>query len=254
MILLLNQFFSIISNATKKYHGVINHFGGDSVLAVFGAPIEREPKESLKLAIYTAMEIRKGVVELNAERITNSQEPLRYGVGINAGSVIAGNIGTEDRFHYTVIGDVVNIAARLQGFSRQFPRTPLLIPESSVQMLLVDEMFEFQFLGEIRLKGKEKPVPTYAVININDYYPPEFTIFDEFPYPRIEALMACYLFFRGFSRMVIADTLQISTHIVDRWIEVAQNNIELVGPVLREQFDLPDEKLNVARADFENDH
>jgi hypothetical protein len=223
---------------------VINHFGGDSVLAVFGAPIERAPRESLKLAIYTAMEIRKGIVELNAKRIANSLEPLRYGVGINSGTVIAGNVGTEDRFHYTVIGDVVNVAARLQGISRQFPRTPLLVPETSVQLLLSEESFEFQYLGEFRLKGKEKPVPTYAAVSTNEHSPSELTIYDEFPYPKSEALLANYLYCKGHDVSVIADTLQIGGQVVNRWIEIASDNINLVSSILIEQYQLEEANLN----------
>ena len=250
VIKLLNQFFGIITNATRKYHGVINHFGGDSVLAVFGAPIERSQKDSLTLALLAAIEIRKGILELNAERFATALEPLRYGVGINSGKVIAGNIGTEDRFHYTVIGDVVNVAARLQGISRQFPRTPLLIPEKSLDLIRNDKLFEFQYLGDFRLKGKEKPVSTYAVVGINALYPESFSAFDAFPYPKAEALLGCALFCKGYSINVIADTLQINDTVIQRWIEIASEHIEDVAPVLKEQFDLSAE--NLAKLSIDN--
>ncbi len=240
VITLLNQFFAIIADATNKYQGVINHFGGDSVLAVFGAPIVRSPAEALRQAIFTALEICWGIAELNARRISFGEAPLRYGVGINSGSVIAGNIGTKDRFHYTVIGDVVNIAARLQGISRQFPRTPLLIPELAVKSVDPSgQLFDIQHLGEFRLKGKEIPVSTYAIVGSRSNIPPDFSIFDEIPYPKSEALLTCFLYSKGYSVSVIAETLQLSGKTVERCVELASKNIDTVGTVLVDVFNLP---------------
>ncbi len=239
VISLLNQFFGIIARATGRYHGVINHFGGDSVLAVFGAPIERPLTEALQQAISAALEIYRGVVEVNAERISKQQVPLGFGVGINSGTVIAGNIGTPDRFHYTVIGDVVNVAARLQGLSRQFPHTPLLIPENSITLPGIDAQFAFQRLGAFRLKGKERPVPTYAVLGIRTHYPADFTVFDEGPYPKMEAMMACYLFCKGYARPVIAEALQVDEVTVARWCKIAAEHAELVGQILVTHYHLP---------------
>ncbi len=238
VISLLNQFFAIITEAMRKHHGVINHFGGDSILAVFGAPIERPVVESLRQAICTALEIRRGVVEVNAQRIANNQVPLRFGVGINSGTVIAGNVGTKDRFHYTVIGDVVNVAARLQGLSRQFPHTPLLVPGSSVRQLEDDNTFEFWHLGEFRLKGKEKPVSTYAVVGNLLHYPPDFTVFDGPPYVKTDALLACYLYCKGYSQPVIAKSLQVDNDVISRWLETASRNAAAVGEILVRHYQL----------------
>ncbi len=238
VISLLNEFFAIITQATRKYQGVVNHFGGDSVLAVFGAPIERSQEESLQQAIHAAIEVRRGVVELNAKRISDGNLPLRFGVGINSGSVIAGNIGTEDRFQYTVIGDVVNVAARLQGISRQFPRTPLLIPNTGVQLIQNKNEIEFQYLGEFRLRGKARPVSTYAIIGLSHWIPPGFTLFDGFPYPQQEALLALYLYCKGYSSQVIGETLQLSQQVIETWISLAAEHADQVEPVLLEGFDL----------------
>lgn len=243
VILLLNQFFAIIAQATRKHNGVINHFGGDSVLAVFGAPIVRSLDESLSQAIATALEIRLGIIELNARRIQAGQIPLRFGVGINSGSVIAGNIGTEDRFQYTVIGDVVNVAARLQGISRQFPRTPLLLPASGIEILQSNPTFDFQYLGEFRLRGKEHPVPTYAIVGQTKSIPANFTLFDGFPYSQHEALLACYLYVRGFDAPVIAETLQLGIQTVQSWLEIAASEVDLLGSILTKLYDLSPDDL-----------
>ncbi|MBN1668867.1 MAG: HAMP domain-containing protein [Anaerolineales bacterium] len=244
VIQLLNQFFAIITQATRRYQGVINHFGGDSVLAVFGAPIERSLEQSLSQAILAALEIRQGIIEMNAQRIRDGQIPLRFGVGINSGSVIAGNIGTEDRFQYTVIGDVVNVAARLQGISRQFPRTPLLLPASSIEILRDHSTIEFQYLGEFRLRGRERPVPTYAIVGHVASIPPGFGLFDGFPYPRHEALLACYLYGRGFEAEVIAEALQLGLPTVQRWLVIARENAKVLIPVLTKAYGLESEAFD----------
>jgi class 3 adenylate cyclase len=243
LILLLNQFFAIVESAARKHQGSINNFGGDSVLAVFGAPVERSPDETLRQSLYAALEIRKGVVQLNAERIAKSKPPLRYGIGINSGTVIAGNIGTEDRFQYTVIGDAVNVAARLQDISRQFPRTPILIPEDGVEIVKGDEIFEFQYLGDFRLKGKGNPVSTYGVVGINTHIPADFMIFDDFPYPKTDALLACYLNCMGYSSMVISETMQVDSWIVEQWLSIARENAEIIIPILRDIFEVPEDMV-----------
>jgi class 3 adenylate cyclase len=250
VISLLNNYFSIITNATRKYQGVINHFGGDSVLAVFGAPIARPLEVTLNQAILSALEIQRGVVQLNAQRVENDQLPLRYGVGVNSGNVIAGNIGTEDRFEYTVIGDVVNVAARLQGISRQFPHTPILIPATSVDPIEDELEVDFQYLGDFRLRGKEDPVPTYAILGMNKNIPPDLKIFDKFPYPTTLALMGCFLHVQGHSISTVAQTLQVGEGTVHGWLTTASENSGVVGRILMDDYGVELEQLERLALDF----
>ncbi|MBU1661397.1 MAG: HAMP domain-containing protein, partial [Chloroflexi bacterium] len=84
VVALLNQFFNIVTTATHKHHGGVNHFGGDSVLAVFGAPIEHPLEETIQQAILAAIDIWRGVTELNAHRIQSGLFPIRFGIGINS--------------------------------------------------------------------------------------------------------------------------------------------------------------------------
>jgi hypothetical protein len=167
---------------------------------------------------------------------------LRFGLGINSGSVIAGNVGTEDRFEYTVIGDVVNIAARLQGISRQFPRTPLLLPATGVEIVRGKDVYEFQYLGEFRLRGKTNVVQTYAIVGLNSHIPKNFTLFDGFPYSRHEALLSVYLHCIGFDPEVIGETLQLNEQTVERWIEIANDNVDIVSKIISDNFKLPIEE------------
>jgi class 3 adenylate cyclase len=250
VISLLNHYFSIITKATRNYQGVINHFGGDSVLAVFGAPIVRPIEVTLNQAIHAALEIQRGVVQLNAQRVENGLLPLRYGVGVNSGLVIAGNIGTEDRFEYTVIGDVVNVAARLQGISRQFPHTPILIPASSVDPIASELDLEFQYLGDFRVRGKVEPIPTYAILGLRKSIPPDLIIFDRFPYPKTLALMGCFLYVQGYSIPTVAQTLQVGEETVDGWLTAASENTAIISQILMDDFDVEIEQLEKLTLEF----
>jgi hypothetical protein len=98
-------------------------------------------------------------------------------------------------------------------------------------------------LGEFRLRGKEKPVPTYGIIGLNTGLPPNFSIFDGFPYPKSEALLACYLFCKGYSALNIAETLQVNLQTVKGWLGIAAENINLVSTILRDNYELPEEFL-----------
>jgi class 3 adenylate cyclase len=241
---LLNQYFTIILEATRKHSGVINNFGGDSVLAVFGAPIHRPVETTLEQTILTALEIQRGAIELNARRVENGMPPLRYGVGINSGDVIAGTVGTQDRFEYTVIGDVVNVAARLQGMSRQFPHTPILIPASSVEPVRHKLAVDFQYLGDFMLRGKAEPVPTYAILGSNEEIPPGFNIFDRFPYPTQLALMACSLHCQGFTIPTIAETLQVGSQVVSDWLAEASMHTDVLRGILMAGYGVTREEIS----------
>ncbi len=242
VVALLNQFFNIVTAATHKHHGGVNHFGGDSVLAVFGAPIERPLEETIQHAVLAAIDIWRGMTELNARRIQDGLFPLRFGIGINSGPVVAGNIGSEDRFTYTVIGDVVNIAARLQNVSRQYPHTPLLIPVSGVEAVKDKLEVEFQYLSDVSLKGKERPVPIYAILGSTEFIPPDLDIFDSEQYPKMDVLMACYLYCLSYPPQTIAETLQFDISVVSDWLEFASENVQALGQILIDGFDLsPDQ-------------
>ncbi len=250
MISVLNEFFSVISRATKKHQGLINRFGGDSALVVFGAPIKRPLFESLEHAIEAAIDIRVGIAVLNAERISRSLQPLRFGIGINSGNAVAGNLGSEDRFEYTVIGDVVNVAARLQGLTRDYPQTPLLIPASSVKPVREQLAVEFLDLGEFQLKGKEKPTRTYAILGPRLS---ETALFDSLDIPAFNALLACYLYCLGFSVQVASKTLQIEPEIIRRCLQIGHEKSEHITELLTQHFDLKDEQIERLRSYAEKD-
>ncbi len=235
----LNDFFGVVSKATKRHHGMINSYGGDSALVVFGAPIERPQLTSIEQAIRAAMDIRLGATLLNAQRISENLHPLHFGVGINSGQVIAGNLGTEDRFEYTVIGDAVNIAARLQGLARRFPSTPLLITAENVAPVNEQLDINFKDLGKFDLKGKEKSVGIYGILETSSAIPEGFALFDTSKYPRVIALLASYLHCMSYTPEIVAKALEIDIAIVENWLKVAQENPKIVGDILVAEFSLP---------------
>ena len=237
-IALLNEFFSIVTTATHKHQGVVNHFGGDSVLAVFGAPIARPLKETIEQAVLTAIEIQSGVIELNARRIAGGLPPLRFGIGINSGPVIAGNIGSEDRFTYTVIGDVVNVAARLQGISREFPRTPVIIPQSALDSVQEALDIEVEYLGDFTLKGKDQPVPVCAIIGSSALISPDFKVFTSTGYSNFDGLMACYLYCLGYPPTVIQAVMQVDRSTLEDIFNQAGQHVHAVSQVLMSAYGL----------------
>jgi class 3 adenylate cyclase len=109
MVALLNEYLPLVVQAAEHHGGTVNKFGGDSTLIIYGAPGVLEA--SAYSAVLTALEIRAGLTQLNARLAARGEAPVRIGVGINTGTVLAGAIGPHQRQEYTVIGDAVNLAS-----------------------------------------------------------------------------------------------------------------------------------------------
>jgi len=154
VVKLLNKYFKAVSDAIFKYNGTIDKFIGDSVMAVFNAPLQQENHSDM--AVKTGIEIFKNLDELNKTLKT----PLKAGIGINTGEAVVGNVGTERRVDYTVIGDAVNIASRLQNEAGD---REILISDS-VKSNLKDKSIKYKLHGRFKLKGKEIPVTVYKII------------------------------------------------------------------------------------------
>jgi len=162
----LNDYFSIVNGAVREAGGMINKFGGDSAMAVFGAPIGLPPAETARRALRAALMIRAGITEFNAHRVQANLEPLIIGMGINTGEVITGKVGSEDRFEYTVIGDTVNVAARVQSLTDQFTNSDILITEETYAAFDEQKKLLVSDCGAVTLKGKSKSVRVYSVIGL----------------------------------------------------------------------------------------
>jgi class 3 adenylate cyclase len=156
VVQLLNDYFTRMIQVVSTHDGMVDKLMGDSVMALFGAPLAfgDEPYQAVKCAV----EMQQAVAVFNAERKSSGLPPLEMGIGINTGPVVAGNIGSATRMEYTVIGDNVNIAARLQGMARQ---GEVLISGATFERL-GDRVTATQ-LEPITLKGKSKQVVVYRI-------------------------------------------------------------------------------------------
>ncbi|MCP4543358.1 MAG: AAA family ATPase, partial [Chloroflexi bacterium] len=150
---LMNGCFERLVPIVEKYGGTVDKFMGDEIMALFGAPVahENDPERALR----TALEMVDTLAEFNVERDTN----LALHFGINTGTVIAGGLGTRKRQEYTVMGDTVNVASRLENISEQ---GEILVGPDTYR--LTAPLFEFETLEPVRVKGKAKPVPVYHLL------------------------------------------------------------------------------------------
>jgi adenylate cyclase len=159
IVLWLNQFFDRCQQAVKDQKGVVNKYIGDAVMAIFGAPIKSD--EHAQQAVNAAIKTLKAISELNTELRRDQKPELAVRIGIHSGKVLAGNIGASDRMEYTVIGDAVNLASRLESLCRNFD-TSLLISRATFDMLKNKEVFKF--VEQSVVKGRMQKVDVYGLM------------------------------------------------------------------------------------------
>jgi adenylate cyclase len=161
VVALLNEFYTLMIETTFKNDGTLDKFLGDAVMSIFGAPIAH-PDHALR-AVRTALAMQAGVRGLNESRAAKGKEPITVGIGVSAGEVVAGTVGTEERMEYTVIGDSVNLASRLE--SSAVPGQ-ILISQRTLDK--VHDLVRVRGLGLIKVKGKEEEVGVYEVLGLAD--------------------------------------------------------------------------------------
>ncbi len=155
----LNQYMTRMVECVNLTGGVVDKFIGDAIMAVWGTPVSRG--NDTEDAINGALLMRKSLIEFNADRGGPGKPVISIGCGINTGIVLAGQIGSEDRMEYTIIGDAVNLASRVESLTKPFG-TDILISEDSYG--LVKDIFSVIPMRAIKVKGKEKPQQIYAVM------------------------------------------------------------------------------------------
>jgi adenylate cyclase len=159
----LNLYFEPMVNCVKECGGTLHKFIGDAIMSVWGdiASVSHGIEQDAQNAVRSALMMRRRLHELNEERIALHQIPLRIGIGLNHGDVLVGLIGASSRSEFTVMGDAVNTASRLEGITKEF-KTDLAISESVQQLIGAD--FLVRRLGLIVLKGKSTPTVVYEVL------------------------------------------------------------------------------------------
>jgi len=152
----LNEYFSDMIDIVFKYNGTLDKIIGDELMIVYGAPISA--KDDTLRAVATAVEMQKQIALLNKERIKRKDTPISAGIGINRGIVVSGNIGSRDMMDYTVIGDTVNLGARL--CSAAGPEEILVSPTVWKE---TQKDYSYKKLEPIKVKGKKKKVDVYRI-------------------------------------------------------------------------------------------
>ena len=162
VVALLNEFLPVVVDAAHMHDGTVNKFGGDSTLVIYGAP--KPLQESAYNAVLTALEMKRMLKKLNEQLAQRGIEPINIGVGINTGQVLAGAVGTPQRQEYTVIGDTVNLASRIESLNKEYPQHGILISGNTYNAL-GSRRHEFHLtdLGQIQIRGKVEPVHIWAV-------------------------------------------------------------------------------------------
>ena len=161
---LLNDYFTRMVDVVLEEQGILDKYIGDGLMAVFGA-LRVQEDDALR-AVGAGLAMEKSLAGMNQERESNRLEPIVIGVGISTGEVIAGNIGSEKRMDFTVIGDDVNIAARLAKLTKSYGVT-ILISDSTDQEL--GEHFVTRPIDRVSIPGRRDPVELLEVLGNSEY-------------------------------------------------------------------------------------
>ena len=162
---ILNEYFTYISMASQLYRGNIDKYMGDCAMVVFGIP-EEDPEHKFH-ALACAVMIQKLVARLNATRISKGKYPIHFRIGVNSGTMLAGNMGSNERMQYTVVGETVNLASRLHTVA---DKDQIIITEHLYHDKDINWRINAQRFESIKLRGIATPVSTYLVNDISASY------------------------------------------------------------------------------------
>lgn len=162
---ILNEYFTYISMASQLYRGTIDKYMGDCAMVVFGVP-DDDPEHKFN-ALACAVMIQKLVARINAARVRDGKYPIHFRIGVNSGSMLAGNMGSNERMQYTVVGETVNLASRLHTVADkdQIVITEHLYNDSDIKWRILAHRHE-----SIKLRGIATAVSTYIVNDVSDSY------------------------------------------------------------------------------------
>jgi adenylate cyclase len=163
LIPVLNDYFRRMSRVIREHHGHVSRIMGDGLMALFGALVPNSWQSAD--AVRAALAMRAALDELNLEIEERSLPRLRFGVGLNRGEVVAAVVGSDQLMEFTVMGDAVNLAARVEGLTRAHG-VDILVTDAVRDRL--DERFEVRELPPVEVKGKTERIRTWAVVSFRE--------------------------------------------------------------------------------------
>ncbi len=219
---LLNRYFSIMSEVIVKYGGTIDKLMGDSIMVLFGAP--RSDRSDVERAIACAVEMQQAMSDFNQQNDHLGLPEMFMGIGVNTGEVMAGPIGSDHHREYTVIGDEVNLASRIEA---QSLRGQILISENTYELAM-----PYVLVGDpnrVQVKGKKEAVNLYELLGTTK--PRAMTVprREIRKSPRVNVNMPCY-----FQRLDGKNVLP--EHYKAQVIDIGYNGLQMVSPIALETF------------------
>jgi len=159
LVHLLNEYLTAMTNVVFHYNGLLDKYMGDAIMAVFGAPLD-QPDHALR-ACKTALGMMDELKKLQKKWTEENKPVLNIGIGINSGDMVVGNMGSDMRFDYTVMGDSVNLGSRLEGINKEYGSN-IIISEYTYEA--VKDVLFCRELDAVRVKGKKQPVKIYELL------------------------------------------------------------------------------------------
>ncbi|MHB1085799.1 MAG: CHASE2 domain-containing protein [Thiobacillus sp.] len=156
----LNAYLSTMTHIVQNHRGTIDKYIGDAIMAFWNAPVDLN--DHATRAVQTALDMQAALAQLNQDFATRNWPEVKIGVGVNSGRMSVGNMGSEFRMSYTVMGDAVNLGSRLEGITKQYA-VGILVTQPTVE---ADFVHAFMKIDDVRVKGKETPVAIYEPLGV----------------------------------------------------------------------------------------
>jgi adenylate cyclase len=169
LVAFLNEYFSEMTKIVLDYGGTVDKYIGDAIMAFYGAPVAQA--DHAVRACKTAVEMNLHLKELHVRWEARGVPPIQIGIGIHSGDMIVGNMGSKERFDYTIMGDNVNLASRLEGVNKEYG-TYIMISQATYNFCkeCQQDSWTVRELDTVRVKGKKESVTIYELCGYGDFY------------------------------------------------------------------------------------